>query len=327
MNMYEKIRERVAQHLSDTTLKKVVTQEIRTLLAERPEEVPAEQFCSTVACLILKEIARQTDSSPKRPLVDADTPDAGNLDYDVIVSGLLAAAQYDLVGNNLQMVRALGQAIAERDTGTGEHNTKVTLYAVHLGEKAGLSRKQIQALIKGAFLHDVGKIGIPDAVLLKTEGLSDQEYHIMKSHPRRGVHIIEGIIWLQDAHDVVLCHHERWDGSGYPCQLSGTEIPVNARIFAIADVFDALTSVRPYKPEYGFEESVSYIAEKSSTHFDPGLCELFLQSAAEMYYPLKLLSEEELEQETVNVLHEYFGLDPRGRYIGPWLKAVVAGDS
>ena len=326
---YDHIRERISARLSDTRLKQVVTEEIRMLLAERPPGLPPEQFCSTVACLILKEIASQTDSKPERrelDLPDGATPELSSLDYDIIVSGLLAAAQYDLVGNNLQMVRALGHAIAERDSGTSDHSTKVTIFALRLGEEANLSRKQLQALIKGAFLHDIGKIGIPDALLLKRTGLTDDEYHKMKSHPSRGAEMITGIIWLEDALDVVLHHHERWDGSGYPKQLKGDAIPMNARVFAIADVFDAMTTERPYKPEYSFDDTMDHLRQGSGSHFDPELLGKFDGIAGGVYRTMQSLSATELESQIVEILREYFGLDPKGRYIGPWLKATI-GDS
>lgn len=148
---------------------------------------------------------------------------------------------------NVGMLKVLGSAIAKRDSDTNIHNYRVTLYSVRLGEWLDISRVAMQGLIKGAFLHDVGKIAISDRILLKPGKLTDEEFAIMKTHVNHGEDIISGYEWLRDAGDVVRCHHEKFDGSGYPNSIAGDGIPQNARIFAIADVFDAITSRRSYK--------------------------------------------------------------------------------
>jgi len=161
----------------------------------------------------------------------------------------------DLMTANLETIQVLGSAIAKRDSDTDVHNYRVTLYSVRLAEAAGLPNRELQELIKGAFLHDVGKIGIHDAILLKPGPLDDEEFAEMKRHVEYGLDIVGRSRWLEDAARVVGNHHEKWDGSGYLQGLSGEGIPVSARIFAIADVFDALTSRRRYKdafqPRYG----------------------------------------------------------------------------
>lgn len=152
-----------------------------------------------------------------------------------------------LIEANVEMLEVLGSAIAKRDSDTSVHNYRVTLLALAVAEAHGLNRGQLQALVKGSFLHDVGKIAISDTILLKPGRLEPAEFETMKTHVLHGTDIVSRYAWLGDALDIVRHHHERIDGRGYPDGLSGDRIPVSARIFAIADVFDALTSVRPYK--------------------------------------------------------------------------------
>lgn len=180
---------------------------------------------------------------------------------------------------NIGMLKVLGSAIAKRDSDTNIHNFRVTLYSVRLGEKMQLSHPTMQGLIKGAFLHDVGKIAIPDAILLKPGKLTGVEFEIMKTHVDHGGDILQSYDWLKDADEIVRCHHEKYDGSGYPSGLLGEAIPLAARIFAVADVFDALTSKRPYKEPFSVETSVAIIREGRGSHFDPTVVDLFLAQA------------------------------------------------
>jgi HD-GYP domain-containing protein (c-di-GMP phosphodiesterase class II) len=184
---------------------------------------------------------------------------------------------------NIGMLKVLGSAIAKRDSDTNSHNYRVTLYAVRLGEKLGIANAAMQGLIKGAFLHDVGKIAITDTILLKPGKLTGEEFEIMKTHVNHGVDIVCGYAWLKDAEDIVRCHHERFDGSGYPCRMMGEDIPENARIFAIVDVFDAITSRRPYKEPFSFEVSLKIIENSQGSHFDPAIVRLFLVNAEKLY--------------------------------------------
>lgn len=190
---------------------------------------------------------------------------------------------HNLALTNIGMLKVLGSAIAKRDSDTNIHNYRVTLYSVRIAEKLELSSNAMQGLIKGAFLHDLGKIAIADAILHKAGKLTDEEFEIMKSHVLHGEDIVRGYDWLKDALDVVRCHHERFDGGGYPKGLTGGDIPQCARIFALADVFDALTSKRPYKEPFSFEVSVGILKESMGSHFDPGITRLFLDHAAELH--------------------------------------------
>ncbi len=190
---------------------------------------------------------------------------------------------HSLALTNIGMLKVLGSAIAKRDSDTNIHNYRVTLYSVRIGERLGLAPSAMQGLIKGAFLHDLGKIAIADAILHKPGKLTDEEFEIMKSHVQHGEDIIRGYDWLKDAVDVTRCHHEKFDGSGYPNGLTGGDIPLNARIFAVADVFDALTSKRPYKEPFSFDVAVKILRESLGSHFDPDVAQLFLDYAAALY--------------------------------------------
>lgn len=185
-----------------------------------------------------------------------------------------------LLHANLETLEVLGNAIAKRDSDTDTHNYRVTWYAVRLGEVAGLDAAAMRRLIKGAFLHDVGKIGISDSILLKPGKLTAEEFTVMKTHVDIGLDIISSSEWLAEAADVVRFHHEKVDGSGYMGGLAGEAIPIAARIFAIVDVFDALTSRRPYKEPIPLERSLAIMAEGDGSHFDSALLALFRPMAA-----------------------------------------------
>ena len=185
-----------------------------------------------------------------------------------------------LLRANLETLEVLGNAIAKRDSDTDTHNYRVTWYAIRLGEAAGLDAATMRRLIKGAFLHDVGKIGISDSILLKPGKLTTEEFAVMKTHVEIGLDIIGSSEWLAEAADVVRFHHEKVDGSGYMNGLVGDAIPVTARIFAIVDVFDALTSRRPYKEPMSLERSLAIMADGDGSHFDSTLLALFRPMAA-----------------------------------------------
>jgi len=213
----------------------------------------------------------------------------------------------NLLSANIETLNVLGDAIAKRDSDTNAHNYRVTIYAISLAEKVGLSKKQIQMLVKGAFLHDVGKIGISDNILLKPGKLDAAEFEIMKQHVQFGVEIIENSQWIKEAQDVVECHHEKFDGSGYPKGLVGRSIPVIARVFAIVDVFDALTSERPYKKPFSFVKSMGIIQEGSGNHFDPDLVRQFSLIADKLHLRYSGVEDESfLSSELNNLIMKYF---------------------
>jgi len=211
-----------------------------------------------------------------------------------------------LLDANIEMLEVLGSAIAKRDSDTSVHNYRVTLLAAAIAEAAGLHREQLQSLIKGSFLHDVGKIGISDAILLKPGRLDAAEFETMKTHVLHGTDIVSRYAWLADALDIVRHHHERVDGSGYPDGLAGARIPMAARIFAIADVFDALTSVRPYKKAMTFDEAMRTMAADRGRHFDPELFDLFTGLAPGLYERISGASTDQLIEELRLKMRRYF---------------------
>lgn len=211
-----------------------------------------------------------------------------------------------LLDANVEMLEVLGSAIAKRDSDTSVHNYRVTLLALAIAESAGLRREQLQALVKGSFLHDVGKIGISDTILLKPGRLDPAEFDTMKTHVLHGADIVGRYAWLADALDIVRYHHERFDGRGYPEGLRGDRIPINARIFAIADVFDALTSIRPYKPAHSFDRTMEMMTQDRGTHFDPQLFDLFSGMAPALYARVSQASTESLVDTLRDKMRGYF---------------------
>jgi HD-GYP domain-containing protein (c-di-GMP phosphodiesterase class II) len=203
-------------------------------------------------------------------------------------------------------MEVLGSAIAKRDSDTNIHNYRVTIYAIRLAEALGEHKAEVRGLIAGAFLHDVGKIGISDNILLKPGRLTEEEFDIMRTHVLLGLDIINKSNWLRGARDVVEYHHERFDGSGYLRGLKGEEIPLNARIFAVVDVFDALTSRRPYKEPFGFEEAMAILHRDRGSHFDPDVVDAMEGIAREMHQAISLASEEEVEAELNRLLQKHF---------------------
>lgn len=217
----------------------------------------------------------------------------------------------NLVASNIETLRVIGSAIAKRDSDTDNHNYRVTIFSVELAERIGLKPNIIQGLIKGAFLHDVGKIGISDKILLKPAKLTEAEYETMKLHVQHGIDIVKQSEWLKDAVDVVGYHHEKFSGEGYPNGLKGYEIPVNARIFAIADVFDALTSKRPYKSQLSLETSLEILNEGRGTHFDPKLLDIFNEIAPSLFEQFTKSSNKQLFQKMEFIVLKYFSKEYR----------------
>jgi HD-GYP domain-containing protein (c-di-GMP phosphodiesterase class II) len=214
-----------------------------------------------------------------------------------------------LLDANLVTIQLLGSAIAKRDSDTDIHNYRVSIYSVRLGEKLGLTRNEIQSLIKGAFLHDVGKLGIRDNILLKPGRLDEDEFEEMKTHVQHGMDIVARSSWLQDAEEVVGHHHQKFDGSGYYGGKHGKDIPLNARIFAFADVFDALTSKRPYKEPMSFDKAMSILQEGSGSHFDPEILHAFQQIAHSLYEMYGHGDDERARQDLETIIEEYFRQD------------------
>ncbi len=174
-------------------------------------------------------------------------------------------------------IEGWAQALELRDKETRGHSDRVTALTLELAQKMGLSAEELIHLRRGVFLHDIGKMVIPDNILLKPGPLSPDEWVIMRQHPQYAHQMLAGIPYLRPALDVPYCHHEKWDGSGYPRGLKGEEIPLAARIFAVVDVWDALTTDRPYRPGWTADAARACIREQAGKHFDPQVAQAFLE--------------------------------------------------
>jgi putative two-component system response regulator len=186
---------------------------------------------------------------------------------------MVALRTAELQTTRLQIIRRLGRAAEFKDNETGNHVIRMSHYARLTAQAMGMGAAAVEILFHAAPMHDVGKIGIPDNILLKPGKLDEVEWEVMRQHPAMGARILGNHKdeLLQAAGSVALTHHEKWDGTGYPHGLVGAEIPIFGRIVAIADVFDALTSVRPYKKAWTVEAALQMIEEGAGKHFDPGL--------------------------------------------------------
>ena len=194
----------------------------------------------------------------------------------------------DLQRSNFELAMAYdatiegwSRALDLRDRETEGHTQRVTDMTVKLAHKMGLSEDRLVLIKRGALLHDIGKMGIPDTILHKPEELTGEELQIMRKHPQLAYDMLEPIAYLREALNIPYCHHEKWDGTGYPRGLAGTQIPLEARLFAIVDVWDAITTDRPYRKGWPRKKALKYIREQSGKYFDPQLVEMFLQEMGE----------------------------------------------
>jgi len=173
-------------------------------------------------------------------------------------------------------IEGWSKAMDLRDKETEGHTLRVTDLTLNLARKMNIGDSQLAHIHRGALLHDMGKLGVPDSILLKPGKLTDEEWKVMHKHPQLAYEMLAGIDYLKSALDIPYCHHEKWDGTGYPRGLKNEEIPIAARIFAVADVWDALTSDRPYRKAWTKEKTIDYIKEESGKHFDPQVVDVFL---------------------------------------------------
>ncbi len=164
-----------------------------------------------------------------------------------------------------------------RDQETEGHTLRVTETALALARLLNYSDEELVHVRRGSLLHDIGKMGIPDSILLKPDTLTDEERKIIQKHPKYAYDMLQSNVYLRPALDIPYCHHEKWDGTGYPNGLKGKAIPRMARLFAVVDVYDALTSDRPYRPAWSKKEALDYIKAKSGSHFDPEVVKVFLK--------------------------------------------------
>ncbi|OPX55607.1 response regulator receiver modulated metal dependent phosphohydrolase [Oceanospirillum multiglobuliferum] len=187
------------------------------------------------------------------------------------------ARTQELANSRKELIRRLGLAAEYKDNETGLHVQRMAEYTRLVALELGFSPANAETLASAAPMHDIGKLGIPDAILCKPGKLTDEEFEVIKSHPLIGAQILEhpDSELLTVAREVALYHHEKWDGSGYPEGLSGENIPITARIASIADVYDALISVRPYKKAWSTEQALALFEEQKGKHFDPNVVEAF----------------------------------------------------
>lgn len=204
---------------------------------------------------------------------------ASNATYRLMTDEIVELHEFELEESRIEVINMLGIVAEYRDTETGKHVLRVKEYSAILAMNMGLSRATQQRIRTVVALHDIGKIAIPDNILLKPGKLTAEEFAMMKTHTVIGHDMLTGDNeFIVDARSVVLTHHEKWDGSGYPKGLRGTEIPLFGRICALSDVFDALTSDRPYKKAWAVTDAVALIKQESGTHFDPDIVDAFVKA-------------------------------------------------
>lgn len=183
----------------------------------------------------------------------------------------------DRLDDTESVLFALARIVEAKDGTTGDHCDRLSHLAVELGEAMGLAYDDLEALRRGGVLHDIGKVAIPDAVLLKKDRLNDAEWALMRQHPTIGAHLCSALRTMRRTVEIIRYHHEKWNGSGYPSGLAGTDIPLLARVFQVVDVYDALSSERPYKPAMPPEQVIRTLREEAQRGFwDPDITALFL---------------------------------------------------
>ena len=193
----------------------------------------------------------------------------------------LQDSHFELIQAYDATLEGWSRALDLRDHDTEGHTQRVARMTVELARKMGIPEDEIAHIRRGAILHDIGKMGIPDAILHKPGALDDEEWEIMRQHPVYAYEMLSPIPYLRRSLDIPYCHHEKWDGTGYPRGLKGEEIPLAARIFAVVDVWDALRSDRPYRPAWDPQKARAYIQEQAGRHFDPAVVEAFLEMTPE----------------------------------------------
>ncbi|HMG32548.1 MAG TPA: HD domain-containing phosphohydrolase [Blastocatellia bacterium] len=209
-----------------------------------------------------------------------------------VVNSSLNSTLEKLYLNYRATLRALAAALEARDVETKGHSERVVAYCLRLGKALSLNDRDLITLEHGALLHDIGKIGVPDAILLKRGALTEEEWNFMRRHVDYGAQILRGIDFLQGATQIVAQHHERYDGSGYPTRLEGNLICLGARIFAVADAVDAITSDRPYRQARTFADAAEELIRCSGAHFDPAIVQAFTTVPLDQWREIREMANE-----------------------------------
>jgi putative nucleotidyltransferase with HDIG domain len=284
--------------LGDTLVGRVA-QERRMIviadLAKEPQNDPVSRMEGLSSCFVLPLIAKGNIVGVMYlGCRSAFHPDQDWLDFLESLAGQAAMAIEsikafeDLQRSNFELAQAYSRTILGwshaldlRDKETNDHTYRVTEMTLKLARLVGMKDAELIQVKYGALLHDIGKMGIPDSILLKEDYLSNEEWEIMRRHPTYAYEMLSPIEYLRSALDIPYCHHERWDGTGYPRGLSGEQIPLAARLFAVVDVWDALRSNRPYRKGWGEDKVRDYILSQAGSHFDPNAVSLFLRVVEE----------------------------------------------
>jgi putative two-component system response regulator len=257
---------------------------ILVLTAQNAQEFRIKALQSGARDYVTKPFDRYELAVRVRNLLEVQLAHKCLIDQNSLLEERILERTRQLHDTRLQVVRRLGRAAEYRDNETGMHILRMSKISALLGREIGLDGYQCELLLHASPMHDIGKIGIPDQILLKPGKLDPDEWEIMKRHAQIGADILSGddSEMMAMACEIALTHHEKWDGSGYPHGYSGEQIPLVGRIVAVADVFDALTSVRPYKKAWPVEEAVELLQKESGRHFQPLLVEQFLANLPEI---------------------------------------------
>lgn len=261
--------------------------------ANNDKEMMVEALKSRVTEFLQKPISPLTFKLRLKNILEVCSALKITKDFNKILGMKVDDATAALKKSEYEALEVLSRAAEYKDPETGSHIARVSHYSKLIAEKKGLSKREQEIIYYAAPLHDLGKIGIEDNILLKPAKLTFEEFETMKNHSTIGANILSKRenIFLQAGEVIARGHHEKYNGKGYPAGILKQEIPIYARIVAIADVFDALTSVRPYKKAWSFEDALNLLIEEKGEHFDPELVDLFVDSIDEVKAIYKKFSE------------------------------------
>ena len=265
------------------------------LTAQHGKEYLLKSLDSGARDFVTKPFDRNELLMRVRNLLDAHMAHCMLHDQNAVLEDMVQQRTAELTVTRLQIVQRLGMAAEYRDEETGNHILRMSNISALIAQHIGWDKQQCELMLLASPMHDIGKIGIPDNILLKPGKFEPAEWEIMKTHATIGAKLLGGDVseLMQMAREIALSHHEKWDGSGYPNGLAGEDIPMSGRIAAIADVYDALTSTRPYKKAWPFDDAIDFIKENSGKHFDPKVVDVFLSLLPQIKEISELYAEPE----------------------------------